>query len=295
MADPEVSQNVILSHLNELPVLHIKNKSATASIALQGAHVYEYQPHGQKPMLFVSDEEPFKKGSAIRGGIPICWPWFGAHPDGAKHPEYPSHGFARTTEWEWEVLEDGEERTDIRLWMETDGKNPAFPFPVLVELLVCVDQNLSLSLTTNNLGSQPFTLTQAMHTYFSCNNIADVQLHNLEGYTYYDSLSLNQGAITDEFRFDREIDWVVLDDGQPVGFGGLGHWDINMRRKGSNSLVIWNPWIEKSKTLSHFREEEYKQMFCVEATNTSEDSRIVLPEGSQTLCLSLEYQEPAGL
>jgi glucose-6-phosphate 1-epimerase len=284
MTDTVLTPNITLSKANELDVLRIVNQSACATIALQGAHIFEYTPTGQQNVLFVSEAERFETGKAIRGGIPVCWPWFGAH---TSDNGAPAHGFVRTAIWQYEVVLDTDSRTDIRFWQETMGNELGFPHKARVELLVSVGETLIVSLTTQNKSEEPFLISQALHTYFKCDEISQVQLHGITGACYQDKLTLENKYIPTEFRFDKEIDWVVQDQGQPVGFTGIGTQAIKLTRMGSRSLVIWNPWVEKSKSLSHFHPEDYKKMFCVETTNTSEDSRLVKPRDNHVMVMEI--------
>jgi glucose-6-phosphate 1-epimerase len=270
--------------LNELPVLRITNDRASATICLQGAQVLEYTPTGGDNLLFVAQGEAFKRGQAIRGGIPICWPWFGQHP---KLVDAPTHGLARELVWQYRVVADSDIRTDLLFWFDCDGQHPAFPYPTRVELLISIGSSLVLSLTTLNLGSEPFQLSQALHTYFACQDHRRVRIQGLAERPYLDKLTGKIGQFPDGFSFDREIDWVVSDLGQPLLLSGLGQKAIQMSRLGSRSVVVWNPSVEKSQTLSHFLPDEYQRMFCVEASNALEDCRLIKSHSSHVLVMEL--------
>ncbi|MEJ2044331.1 MAG: D-hexose-6-phosphate mutarotase [Reinekea sp.] len=287
MTEQFISTHVTLSTLNELDVLRISNQSATATVALQGAHLIEFTPSGGNNCLFVSSAEHFETGKAIRGGIPICWPWFGDHP---SNESAPAHGFARTSLWQYEVITDSDRRTDLKFWLETTGSNEHFPCQARAELLISVGETLVMSLTTMNQGNVPFLLSQALHSYFPCQEISEVQLHGLQGAFYNNKLNGENANFPSDFRFDREIDWLLLEPGKPVGFTGLGQPNLKLTRMGSRSLVVWNPWIEKAKTLSQFHPEEYRRMFCVETTNVSEDSRLVKPGQSHVMMMELSWE-----
>lgn len=284
MKEPYLSQHVTLDQLNELDVLRIQNDSASASIALQGAHLFEYTPSGRENLLFVSKAETFEAGQAIRGGIPVCWPWFGPH---ATESNVPAHGFVRDQIWQYDIVSDTSERTDIKLWFDTNGSEAGFVRKARVELLASIGKTLAVSLTTVNLDEQPIHLSQALHTYFRCENIDDVRLHGISGACYQDKLSGENKYVPSQFRFNQETDWIIQEAGEPIGLSGLGGNSIKMTRFGSRSLVVWNPWIEKSKNLSHFLSEEYRSMFCVETANVSEDSRLIKPNQSHVMVMEL--------
>lgn len=284
ITDTALSSHVTLSQVNELDVLRIQNQSACATIALQGAHLFEYAPTGQANLLFVSDAESFNQGSAIRGGVPVCWPWFGAH---SKNNDAPAHGFARSQNWQYTLNNDSDTRTDLTFWLETDASDANFPYRARVELFVSIGETLVMSLTTQNLGEDAFLISQALHSYFKCDDIAEVQLHGLAGACYQNKLTQENLYIPTQFNFNQEIDWVVREPGTPVGITGLGKHAIKLTRIGSRSLVLWNPWIDKSKTLSHFRADDYKKMVCVETANVSEDSRLVKARDSHVMLMEI--------
>ena len=288
MSDQSLSQYVTLSQLNELAVLRISNREASAKLALQGAHLIEFARQQQPNCLFVSSQERYQHGKAIRGGIPVCWPWFGKHAD---NPAAPAHGFARTAEWQYEIVADTAERTDIKLWLDTDGNDANFPFRAHVELLVSIGQTLILSLSTINRDDKAFLISQALHSYYPCQAIDQVRIHGLHGAFYNDSRSGTNAYFPSNFQFDREIDWIVLEPGKPVGFSGLGQASMKLTRIGSRSLVVWNPWIEKSQQLSQFHPEEYRRMFCVETANVSEDSRLIKPGKSHVMMMELTLDD----
>ncbi|TCS40189.1 D-hexose-6-phosphate mutarotase [Reinekea marinisedimentorum] len=287
MTENIMSENVVLDTLNELPVLRIDNQYATATIAVQGAHLIEYTPLNQDNVIFVSQEENFAKGKAIRGGVPVCWPWFGPN---TKEPDAPAHGLVRALDWEYEVVSDTAERTDIRFSYTTTGDQLGFAYKATCELLISIGETLVMSLTTTNNDDKPFEISQALHTYFSCANIDDVRIQGLEDARFLNRLEDKAYDLKGEFCFDQEVDGVVLDKGEPVKLVNLGKEAVTMTRRGSNSMVLWNPWIEKSKSLSNFNDLEYTKMFCVETTNTSEDSRLVKPGNSHVMCMEISTE-----
>lgn len=284
MTDQFISTHITLSELNELPVLRIHNEQANATIALQGAHLIEYRPEGADNLLFVSEAETYEQGQPIRGGVPICWPWFGPHRD---EPTAPAHGFVRNREWSHEIVADLPERTDLRFFLITDGTDPGFPFKARVELLVSIGATLVMSLSTENLDEQPFLISQALHSYFRCGNIDDVRLHGLAGACYHDKVTGKNAYIPSELVFNRETDWVVQEPGEPIGLSEQGKLRFKLTRIGSRSIILWNPWSDKARTLSHFNEPEFRQMLCIETANASEDSRLIKPRQSHVMVMEV--------
>ena len=264
--------------------LCVVNECAVATLYFQGAHLTSFRPHGQDDLLWVSDAETYQPGQAIRGGIPVCWPWFGPHPDGVPNP---SHGLVRTALWNWEVVRDDAKISQLRLWLETGGTDSGFAHRARVELVVTVAASLTLRLITTNLGDSPFTLSQALHSYLSITSPDSIRLTGLTGYPYLDKLTGTRKPWPEPFAVDQEIDRIVLDEGQPVMLDEPGKMRRFIRREGSRSLVVWNPWIAKSRTLSNFNDDDYRSMLCLEAANAADDSRQLQPGEQHPLTTEL--------
>ena len=205
-----------------LAVAEIANAHAEAVIALQGAHVMTWQPKGQAPVLWLSQFAKFAPGKSIRGGVPVCWPWFGPN---ANDPKLPAHGYARTVMWEVrETATVADGSTYLRLGLiETDATRSQWPHPSSVEVGVTVGSRLRVELTTRNLGDVPFELGEALHTYFHISDVADMSIHGLENCDYLDKVEdfvrkTQQGPIVIESEVDRvylntESDCVIEDRG----------------------------------------------------------------------------------
>lgn len=279
----QISPQVLLDTVNQLPCLRISNRSATATLVLQGAQLIEYTPAGLRNLLFVSKNEPFIAGQAIRGGIPVCWPWFGAH---SQRSDAPAHGFSRTANWQYEIVSDTDERTDIRLTLSTQGEREDFPYHASAELLVSIGPTLVMSLTTNNLGETAFALSQALHSYFAADDVSQIDISGLSQFPALDKVSQKKITFPAEFTIAREIDWIVLDEGQPIAITGI---DVPCRitRMGSRSVVVWNPWRQKAATLSQFHPEEYQRMVCVEPANAGDDARLVKPKQAHAMIVEI--------
>lgn len=265
-----------------LPAVSIKNDLAAALISLQGGHVMEYVPHGEEPILWMSSQSYFEQGKPIRGGIPICWPWFGAHPD---NPDMPAHGFARLCLWSvagGKELEDGSSEVLLRLdKCEVPEKFPAMAFAL--QLRVTVGRQLSVALEIANTSGMTFYFSGALHTYFNISDIANISVEGLDGSRYVSALEpegVQQGAIT----FSREFDRVYLGTDATCYIVDTGFKrKIKIAKKGSLSTVVWNPWIEKSQRMPDFGDEEYHRMVCIETANAKEDQRHILPGESHIL------------
>ncbi|MEW5787245.1 MAG: D-hexose-6-phosphate mutarotase [Pseudomonadota bacterium] len=267
----------------------IDNALGTAYLCLQGAHVTTFRPKDQaEPVVWLSDYAKFAPGKSIRGGVPVCWPWFGPH---ATESGYPAHGFARTTLWDVvasQALPGGETQITLAIG-ETEQSKAQWPHATRLELTVTVGASLTLDLATHNLGSTPVTVGEALHTYFQIGDIADIEITGLEGSAFVDKVDggnrhVQAGAI----RCAGEVDRVYLDTEATCEIV-----DRRLRRRivvaksGSRSTVVWTPWTEKADKMGDFGPDGWRRMVCVESANALENVVSVAP--GQVHRLAVEY------
>lgn len=251
-------------------LLHITSGKDEAWISPMGAQVVRWTNSG-RDMLWCASTR--LEGKPLRGGIPICWPWFGSHPNDAS---LPSHGVARTRQFA--VTDTRPDRVSMQLKYQDLEAN--------VE--VRVGNGLEVSLQTRNAGSQPAVIEAALHTYLSVDDIGDVSLEGLDGADYLDQLEnrarrVQQGPV----RFDGEVDRIYLSP-EPVVVQAGGR-AIEVDGCGSSgSTVVWNPWIDKSARLGDMSAGDYRRMVCVETGWIADDKRTIEPGGTQTLKVHLK-------
>ena len=249
------------------PVLYVDHPTASGEIALLGAHVMRWTPAGQKPVLYMSADAVFEEGSPIRGGIPICWPWFGPKPD------LPGHGVVRTRFWALKNVEETESGVEFLMAFESDEQTRrAWPHDFRLELAVTMGKTLRVRLHMKHLGSMGADYTGALHTYLTVGAIEQTTVLGLEGTNYLDTLDggkqkPSQGEIT----FEEEIDRVYQSSGLVLVKDDAWNRTIEVTKSGSEATVVWNPWIEKSKRLSDLPDEAYHEFLCIEAANAGED------------------------
>jgi glucose-6-phosphate 1-epimerase len=259
----------------------ISTPMAEAEIYLQGAHVTHWTPRGQRPVLFVSSKSVFAPGKAIRGGVPVIFPWFGPRSDGKPGP---AHGFARTTEWTIEGTElRGDGKVEITFALAPNEISRGLGYAGFhLRYRVTVGSELEMRLETRNHGQEPLTFEEALHAYFAIGDINQASVSGLEGTTYIDKTDgfkrkklgnepLRIAKETDEVHLSTEATCVVHD---PV-------WQrrITVEKSGSDSTVIWNPWIEKTKGMSDMAADDWMGMICVETANAA-DNAVHLPPGA---------------
>ena len=261
-----------------IPVIDIKNKFATAVISLHGAHVLSWIPEGQEDVIWLSEDASFAPGKSVRGGIPICWPWFGAHETDSG---LPAHGFVRTTMWEiicTEELEDGRTRITFTTTPQPINEH-MWPAETTVQYLVTIGNKLEMELVTHNNGSDPIIIGQALHTYFKIGNIDKVLLHGLEDNSYLDKLEgfaekRQRGPIS----IKGEVDRIYIDTVRECTIDDRSlKRNIIINKRGSHSTVVWNPWQETAAKMGDLGEEGYREMLCVESCNAADDVVTIAP------------------
>lgn len=266
---------------SDLPVAEIQTAHASARVALQGAQVLAWQPAGQQPVIWVSQAAVYEPGKGVRGGVPVCWPWFGAR-DGL-----PAHGFVRARLWEVrETTQDAAGQVVLRLGMADDASTRAlWDHAFDLELVVTVGQTLRMALVTRNTGTAPFTITDALHTYFSVGDIAQTTVHGLDGCAYLDKVqNFAQLRQTGGVEFTGETDRIYTDTTADCLIEDKA-WgrSIRVAKQGSTSTVVWNPWSERAKAFADMTASEFKDMLCVETCNAGPDQVTLAPGNAHTL------------
>lgn len=277
----------------DYPVIHVSNAFANASIALHGAHVLSYQANDQEPLLWLSRDAVYKKGKAIRGGIPICWPWFGDHP--MNDASLPAHGFARNCFWcIADVAHDDKKGTSIVLRLTDNEETHAlFPFMFELELTVVIHATLDVQLHIKNTDTEPFHFTSALHTYLAIHEITQTCVRGLEGVTYLDKLVSTMKTVCSDMpiMLDGEMDRVYLQTSSDISVDDEANdRTIRVTKKGSATTVVWNPWQDKSASMSDFHIDGYKNMVCIEAANAGNDIILLHPGESHVLSTGLTVE-----
>ena len=270
-----------------LIVAKLQSAHGTATVALHGGHVVEFTPANQRPVLWLSEKAVFAPGKAIRGGIPVCWPWFGPHPD---NPKWPAHGFARTSLWDVTSTDASEHATAITLGLrDSDETQAVWPHPFALSIKITLTESLTVALTTRNTGDSPIVLSAALHSYFAVSHISSIEITGLEGTKFRDQLDEDQikseqSAIT----FEREVDRVYHDtESECIIEDPSWGRRVRIAKSGSRSTVVWNPWIAKAARMSDFGDDEYRAMVCVETTNADSDTIMLAPGEIHTLTARL--------
>lgn len=260
--------------------IEVKNSSAEAKIALQGAHIFYYKRADEEPLLWLSEASDFEIGKAIRGGVPICWPWFGFN----ENKNLPQHGFARVSMWEFVSAKEEDEKSSSLTFRLThnDETLKMWRYRFELELHVTISKELSMELKTTNLDCESFVLTQALHTYFNVSHISHVSVKGLDKKPYLDALTWKQEIQKGDISFNQEVDRVYQKVDDKIVLKDRDK-EISIKNDGSSSVVVWNPWIEKIKRMSAMKEDAYNRFVCIESANAFEDRKVLKPQESHTL------------
>lgn len=287
----EHNRLVIKSGPGDIPLIEIQNKQASASICLQGAHLLSWLPAGEQEVIWLSEEAIFKTGKSIRGGIPVCWPWFGAH---QQNTEFPAHGFARTSLWDilaTEAIDDGVTRIRFSLPMHSDTE-AMWLAGTSVEYQLTIGRKLQLEIKTTNNGDRAVALTQALHTYFKVSDVSQVYLHGLDHTDYLDKLeNFDRKCQFGPVTIQQEVDRIYVDTfNDCIIEDKLFERDIIIKKVGSHSTVVWNPWQQTAAKMGDLGSEGYQTMLCVESSNAADDTINIEPGNSHQLWVQYDVQ-----
>jgi D-hexose-6-phosphate mutarotase len=285
-----IRDNLVFREMSGLIVAEIDNAQATATICLQGAHLMSWQPKTERqPVVWLSKLARLAPGKSIRGGVPVCWPWFGPH---VSDPKLPGHGYARTVPWELteaRALPDGTTVISLAL-VESEATRAQWSQRARCTIRMTVGRTLQIALATENLGREDIVIGEALHTYFQIGDIADTRVHGLDGVEYLDKVAGNTrarqlGAVT----FAGETDRVYVNtENECVIEDARLRRRIVVAKTGSRSTVVWTPWAEKADKMGDFGPDGWRAMVCVESANALENVVTVNPGERHTL--AVEYR-----
>ncbi len=282
--------------IGQLEAIEVHHPLFEARLFIQGAHLTHYTPRHQSNWLWVSDKAIFKPGHAIRGGIPLCWPWFGV-PD-KNPPEVrrriltgASHGFARTALWNLEDVRETADEVEINLSLlaNQDFADAWNGSALCLATYTFSAEGFRIALTTTNLGKSPLALTQALHTYLPTPDIAATRLDGLDGCLYVDTLEnwsdfTQHGLVSFEGETDR-----IYESGTPLTVITPTE-NRTLQAVGSDSTVVWNPGPDKAARLSDFPDAGWQHMLCVETANALSDYRVLNEGQSHTIGVMIGRQ-----
>jgi glucose-6-phosphate 1-epimerase len=268
----------IVEH-GELRKLVINHPAAKAELFLHGAHLTSWTPTGQKPVIYLSPKSQFTANKPIRGGVPVCFPWFAANPADVT---LPMHGYARLVEWKLADVSETPEQANVHFQLTSHHAPAGMPKADFVaDLRFSIGRELTMKLTVHNTGTTPFSFEEALHTYYAVSDVRNVNVAGLQGASYLSRAEGNQlktdsapaiqfAGETDRAYFNTESTCTIDDP----GFGRK----IVVEKSGSRSTVVWNPFPKRATELTDIGAENWPGFVCVETANVM-DNRITLPAG----------------
>jgi len=253
-------------HLNaHVTLLDVRNAHASATVSLFGGQVLSFIPHSDgRERLFLSERARLDGSKSIRGGVPVCWPWFGAHKQEAA---LPAHGYARTRQWQLVSTQDTPERTVLLLQLEP-AEGAGFSGSAHLQLQISISSNLELQLLTTNTGAQAFPLSCALHTYFAVQDIRQTRLEGLTGEYSDKTRDWAHFATPATYGFSEETDRIHLQPSPWVDIVEDGGALTRLESTGHDSIVVWNPWEACARNFPDMEPADYTRMLCVETALT---------------------------
>lgn len=262
-------QVIFFEGKGRLPCINVTNAKASALVSIYAGHVLSYQPVNESDdFIYVSDKAIYQNGKAIRGGIPICWPWFGADPVKAENP---AHGVARNNYWSFSnvvIMENGDTKLILSL-SDSESSRMLWPYSFHLSLEINIGTSLTLELVTKNTGDQTFSITEALHTYFKVGDSTQVRVLGLENTQFLDK--------TDDFKKNIQEGQIILSNETDRIYTDISHdltivdpvldRKIKIGSSGNNHIVVWNPWENGAAKLADMANEDYKKFICVEVAN----------------------------
>ncbi|HEY3384615.1 MAG TPA: D-hexose-6-phosphate mutarotase [Vicinamibacterales bacterium] len=281
--------------LGGMACVTVRNPLAEADIYLQGATVTHFRPKGQRPLLWLSSTSHFADHTPIRGGIPICWPWFGEH---LTDKDKPQHGFARRMVWDLlDVAQIPDDRTRVVLRLVSSPESWAlFAHDFVLTYTVVVGTSLDAELSVQNSGPDAFVCTEALHTYYRVHDSEQVLLTGLQHASYVDKVKEMRHSV----QLDRELRFKEYQNRIYVNAPSMAvledpAWGrrVTVNNAGCKDMVVWNPQATRAASMADIGEGEWRGFVCVEAANTGENPVNVAPLTTHTIrtnasCAGLE-------
>lgn len=275
-----------------MPRVRITSAFGEGEIYLHGAHVTSWKPAGGTEVLFLSSKSRWEDGQAIRGGIPICFPWFRAK---ANSPEAPAHGFVRTKAWQLEsIVENVQNGSGVTVSMSTASDERTqrwWPGEFRLIYRATFGRELRLELVCTNTGKTPLRLEEALHTYNRVADIAQARVQGLDGVHFLDNTDSNKEKTqSGDVNITSKTDNAYLNTQSAVDLLDTDlRRRIRMSKANSMTTVVWNPWDDGAKGMRDLGDGEWRQFVCVEASNILGFAVDVAPgqEHSVTAVLSV--------
>ncbi|HET7723049.1 MAG TPA: D-hexose-6-phosphate mutarotase [Propionibacteriaceae bacterium] len=258
----------------------VRTPRSVAEVYDYGAHVWSWRLDGQ-PVLWQSDSSMYERGKPLRGGVPICWPWFGP---GRTGDMSPAHGLARISDWtltDQRETPDGTQLTYELTSLQVPDALPGSDWTLTYD--VRVGEDLELALTVTNTGSAPFSYELALHTYLAVGDVRQVSVSGLDGASYLDKVTGRRERQEGDVTVTAETDRVYDRGGDVVVNDPVLARRLHVSTEGAANTVVWNPWVAKAAAMPDFGDDEWPGMICIEGGNVLDEAVTVDPGTSRGL------------
>ncbi len=266
MTSNAITQHLGFAHLKDLPCYVLTCGEAPAVISSYGAHLLSYKPKAEVEVIYLSPEAVWQNNTPIRGGVPVCWPWFGPvaaefNPEAQK---LPNHGVVRTELWQLVQQSVTETAVSLELRIET-AVLPYLNAPSYLSLTL----ELTETVLTLTLNSDQGLQQAALHSYFTVDSVHQVSVSSLSG-DYLDKVKAGERFVQQqpELKFTAEVDRVYLDTADELTLRQEKN-AVLITQQGHDASVLWNPWTEKAKALKDLPDSGYLDFVCVETARLS--------------------------
>lgn len=269
---------------NGITLFHIDHPCCQASVSQQGAQLLSWTPTGTAPVIWLSPAARFNLGSAIRGGIPVCWPWFGPHPSDAT---LPAHGIARSASWD--LISQSEDAAGVALHFQLkDNAASRAIWPVAFELnlTLYLGATFHLAFEATHHGDAPVMISDALHTYFAVADCETVTVSGLDQCAMYDKVSHTHHTQQGAPQFSQETDRVFLDVPDTLILHDPAGRDIHIQSTGTRSAIIWNPGQAKAQQMADVG-THWQGFACVETGNALQNQYLLPPTHTHTETLTV--------
>lgn len=286
--------------LGELHGWRINDGQAELLLLEQGAQVVSYTRNGEHPIIWLNDQAHFQAGKAVRAGVPVCWPWFGnlaKNPDAVQAMRVSdeaatAHGLVRTLPWTLKGIEDSAGGVRIELTQpQAEQGLPGWDHKAALSLTIVMADTLTLTLTTRNLGTQPFSYSQALHSYFAVSDVRQISVEAVAGLSYMETVGVDeweQRSQSGPLEVTGETDRVYLATPEQLDIDD-STWKrrIILKPVNSKNAIIWNPWIDRAAQLDDMDNNGWQQMFCIETANVLDDIVTLAPGAEHAMSVSI--------
>ena len=266
-----------------LPLVRIASSTASGEMYLHGAHVTAWKPAGAQDVLYISPRSLYQDGKAIRGGVPVCFPWFG---DKKDDPEAPAHGFVRTKAWHLDSIAQDGDAVVVSMFTESSkSTQKLWPHDFRLMHRVTFGAELVLELIVTNAGSAPFIFEEALHAYYKVKDAPKSRVAGLNGVHYLDKTDkFREKKQTGDIAIEAETDRVYLNTATPLELNDpVLQRKITVAKENSRTTVVWNPWQQKAAEMKDLGADQWKSMLCIEVTNVGDYAVELQPGEKHTM------------